>query len=298
MSAIALTVAGAASAVGGCPGNPYWSAKEAAPGQSVIAGVLAGFVFLGVVTVLSVRPKADLPASAALKLLFSAFFGLAVAAYLFADQAADSLCVRVSAEETLNGGLLGTFAVIMIVSLTWLVVAYELHGDDTPLRFLRGLVYFASAFVALLLCTNSYTYLNAVTRNGVSGATAVFIFLIGVLACIAAVVSGSASGGRLRARTRPHARQRRAVDLSCWTALGYLAAASITDAIVLAVPNSDWNTIPRLVVDALAWGSLLLPLAVLVLALRALAPEPAQNADAGARTAAVGARGPNPEPTD
>jgi hypothetical protein len=50
MSAIALPVADAATTVGACPGNLYWSAKDAAPGQSVIAGVLAGFVFLGVIT--------------------------------------------------------------------------------------------------------------------------------------------------------------------------------------------------------------------------------------------------------
>ena len=78
-------------------------------------------------------------------------------AYLFADQAADSLCVRVNAKETLNGGILGTFTIIMIVSLTWLVVAYKMRTHDT-LGFLRGLIYFASGLVVLLLCPSSYTY--------------------------------------------------------------------------------------------------------------------------------------------
>jgi hypothetical protein len=267
---------------------------------------LAGFVFLGIVTVLSVRSKAARPASAALKLLFSAFFGLAVVAYLFADQAADSLCVRVNAEETLNGGILGTFAIIMIVSLTWLVVAYDRHPHDT-LRFLRGLIYFASAFVVLLLCTSSYTYLAAVTWNGVPRVAIAFIYGIGALAWIAAVVFGSASGGRLRAWTKRqngHVRIKalvarlhaplRGVVASCWAALGYLAAASVTEAVVLAVPDSAWDTTRQPIVDALAWGSLLLPLAVLVLALRGLAPEPAHapgrsylKAHVGARTAAL-----------
>lgn len=40
-------------------------------------------------------------------------------------------------------------------------------------------VYFAFGLVVLLLCTSSYTYLAAVTRNGVSGATTVSIYLIG-----------------------------------------------------------------------------------------------------------------------
>src|SRR5262249_36817539 len=154
--------------------------------------------------------------------------------------------VRVNAEETLNGGMLGTFAIIMIVSLTWVVVAYDRHPHDT-LPFLRSLIYFASAFVVLLLCTSSYTYLAAVT-NGVSGWTIAFIYLIGLRAWIAAVVSGSASGGRLRAWAKRqigrvhikglaallHALLRGVVALSCWAALGYLAAASVTEAVVLA----------------------------------------------------------------
>jgi hypothetical protein len=77
-------------ALGSCVANIHWSATTAANGQSVLAGVLAAFVFAGIVAVLSRGQEAV----RALKLLFCAFFGLAVAAYLLADQAADSYCLR------------------------------------------------------------------------------------------------------------------------------------------------------------------------------------------------------------
>jgi hypothetical protein len=35
--------------------------------------------------------------------------------------------VLISSEEALAGGILGTFVIIMIVSLIWLVVAYDLQ---------------------------------------------------------------------------------------------------------------------------------------------------------------------------
>jgi hypothetical protein len=145
------------ASIGACPHLGGWDATTAASGQSVLSGVLAGFVFGGIVVVLSTREgRRGRETARALKLLFSAFFGLVVTAYLFADQAADTNCVRAFAEENLAGALLGTFALVLIVSLTWLVVAYRLHAEGT-LGFFRSLIYFASAFVVLLLCTSSYS---------------------------------------------------------------------------------------------------------------------------------------------
>jgi hypothetical protein len=53
----------------------------------------------------------------------------------------------------LSGGILGTFA-IMITSLSWLVVAYDVQFEGGPTVPARHLIYFA-AFVVLLLCTSS-----------------------------------------------------------------------------------------------------------------------------------------------
>lgn len=66
---------------------------------------------------------------------------------------------------------------------------------------------------------------------------------------------------------------RKPVDRCAWTALAYLAVAAITDGVVLALPDSVWNQPPVPAVYLLAWASLLFPLFVLVLAIRALAPK-------------------------
>lgn len=273
------------SVPGACPGVLDWSAKAAASGQSVLSGVLAGFVFAAIVVILSTREgRRGKEAADALKLLFSAFFGLGVTAYLFADQAADSNCLRAGAEEVLAGGLLGTFAIVMIVALTWLVVAYDLYAAGV-LEFLRGLIYFAAAFVVMLLCTSSYTYLTAVIPR-IPQVMVVLTYLVGGLAFVSGVPRRFWARAAARLRRRVSVVPRAAgLGTSMWAgrgdpvsrcakaALAYLALASIADAVVLAVPNDWWDHAHSPVAYTVAWPSLLLPLAVLILALGALAPD-------------------------
>ena len=255
----------------------------AATGQYVLAGVMAGFVFGGVVVVLSTKDGRKPPETGrALKLLFSAFFGLAVTAYLFADQAADTNCLRAQSEEVLTGGLLGTFAIIMIVSLTWLIAAYDLHADGV-LRFLRGMIYVASALVVFLLCTSSYTYLAIVRLHGTSNTVLAEMYGIGGLTWLVTVLAESRAPARLWAlvKRRPQptdpaagstlALRGHAVDWCAWVALGYLAVASFAVSYVLASSDSLWRRPNLPGVNAAAWFSLVMPLIVLVLASRALA---------------------------
>jgi ppGpp synthetase/RelA/SpoT-type nucleotidyltranferase len=246
-------------------------------------------VFGGIVVLLSVRAAAHRKEAAqALKLLFCAFFGLVVVAYLFADQAADKNCLRADSEETLSGGILGTFAIIMIVALTWLVAAYGLQAHGV-LRFLRHLIYFAAAFVALLLSTSSNSYLQSEVPHGPRAWVAVLIYLTGGLGWLISLPVGSRAAVLLTAKAarRSGSFRRMAalvaersfrvkhdpVDRCVWVTLGYLAGAAIADALVLSVPDSDW-TQPRVgVAYPLAWLSLVISLCVLFLAIRALAPE-------------------------
>jgi hypothetical protein len=275
-----MILAAPSSAPGACVGALDWSAPVAAPSQSTLSGVLAGFVFGGIVVLLSVRvPSRGAQAAEALKLLFSAFFGLAVVAYLLADQAADTDCLRAISEETLAGGILGTFAVVMIVSLTWLVVSYELH-DHGVLRFLHHLIYFACFFVTLLLCTSSYSYLQAQVRGGPVGWMVLLIYLAGGLLYLIALPAGSRAAALLPLRlsrptwihiVRAHGS---AVDRCVWAALGYLAVAAAADSYVLGVAASEWSHPVIPVAYLVGWGSLILPMGVLILAVHALAPSP------------------------
>jgi hypothetical protein len=259
-----------------------------------LAGVLAGFVFGGLVVVVSVRVATrSAEAARALKMLFCAFFGLVVVAYLFGDLAGDHNCLRANSEEVISGGILGTFAIVMIVSLTWLTVAYDVHTRGV-LRFLRHLVYVASAFVVLLLCTSSYSDLQAEVPHGPSLVVVLFIYLIGGLLYLIAIPVGSRVVTLISVRIKritgwgghesssPASNtldeENGAVSRCIWAALGYLGAAAVADAFVLGSSETLWvrPSVPGAYV--VAWSSLLFSLGVLVLALHAMAPDEPESA--------------------
>jgi hypothetical protein len=119
---------------------------------------------------------------------------------------------------------------------------WDYKRDDDVLRFLRGLIYFASAFVVLLLCTSSYTYINAaiphpphmiITLIFLAGTLIYLGYLPGIRHAVTTVarrvrralpVTNRQHGGSVKAS---RAREDKIVDWCIWTALGYLATAAI-----------------------------------------------------------------------
>ncbi len=252
----------------------------------MLSGVLAGFVFLGIVAVLGVQatdPATDLgkEAARALRLLLCAFIGLAVVAYLFADQNADTNCLQATSEETLAGGVLATFAIIMIVSLSWLVAAYDMRKHGV-LNFLRYVLYVALAFVIALLCTSSDSLLAADMKYGPSKTMFVSIYATGglVLLYVTLLVIRqfimslrSRSPHRLNPDPDKDVWKRNAVNLCAGAALIYLVIAAGADAFVLSTNGGSWIDPPSDVLYLMAWASLAVSLVVLVLAWHAAAPE-------------------------
>lgn len=254
-----------------------WNPIAAASAQSSIAAVLAGFVFAGIVVVLSVRAHSLKRESAlALKLLFTAFFGLAVTAYLLADLAGEQTCPRAETTEALAGSALGAFAVITITALTWLVVAYQRH-DDGVLKFLHGLVYVSCAFVILLICTNATSYLSADLPSS-TVASGLPIYLFSGLSILGGAVW-------IWRRHRSHTKEMHlheasttgntAVNFCAWSALTYLAVTSVATGVEASLPPRMWYPSPEpWAIYLAAWASVALPLAVLGLAINALARTP------------------------
>jgi len=153
------------------------------------------------------------------------------------------------------------------------------------LKFLRGVIWFASAFVVLLLCTSSYDYLVAALPDGPPQSVFILTYVVGAVSLLAAVPVHSwihaiaLVAPRLVRPCPDHhlwaesaTRGDRAVNWCVRIAIAYLAVAALSDAIALSV--SDWWNHARPDISYIvAWGSLALPLAVLVMALRALAPD-------------------------
>jgi hypothetical protein len=255
-----------------------WSPITAASGQSTLAGVLAGVVFLAMTVILTVPRESDGRAAAdqALKLLFVSFLGLAVASYLLADLGGEQACPRGELEEALGGTVLGTFAIVMLAALTWLVAAWR--EDSRLLDFVRMAVYVAAAFVLLLLGTNSVGSLNAELTYGSHAAASWELY---IATGIAAAAAGTQAAWleRRRGRGRPDASAGTPaagrVTTFARVALVLLLVLTVTSGITLAMPAKYYYPPPSWDVYATCWATLGLPALLLILAVRALArPEP------------------------
>jgi hypothetical protein len=113
-----------------CP--DLWSPVVAAGPQSALSGVLAGFVFTGIVVVLSTSPDPNSQPHEraqyrryALQLLASAFIIFALDSYFTPITAGELACNRAKAETVLTGGTLGTGALMLLAGLGWLLVTYS-----------------------------------------------------------------------------------------------------------------------------------------------------------------------------
>ena len=232
-------------------------------------------------------------AAAGLKLLLCAFLGLMVATYLLVLQSADENCLHTISEGTIFGGILGTFVIIMLVALTWLVTTSERH-EHRVLQFLRQLISVGTGLVVLLICTSSFSHLRAAVPNGPPQATVVGIYLVGGLPYVAGLpgvvrlrvppllarshLRTSRNHQLGRAADRRHER-RWTVDVCAWLALCYLAVTAVCGSLVVGTTDRAWDPRPVHVIYIIAWSSVVAPLCVLVSALRACAPDPAPRED-------------------
>jgi hypothetical protein len=259
-----------------------WSPIAAGPPQSVLAGVLAGVSFLAVTVILTVSQDEERQAAAgqALKLLFSAFFGLATASYLLADLGGEQACPRGGLEEALAGSLLGTFSLVMISAMTWLVAACR--QDTRVLNFTRYPAYVASAFVLLLLATNSVGTINSELNYGSHAVVSWALYLATAAVATAAAVQGVRLE-RAAGETVPDAGHgsvgARRVSVFAGASLVLLAVFTIGSGVALAVPAREFYPVPAWPVYTTAWAGFALPSVILVLAIRALA-RPARESEA------------------
>ena len=286
-----MQLAASFPAPGACLGGFSWNAATIGSGESTFSGILAGFGFTGIVMILGlgvIRSHAE--AAAGLKLLFCAFLGLLVATYLLVLQSADENCLRTISEGTIFGGILGTFVIIMLVALTWLVTSSDKH-EYGVLQFLRRLINLGTGLVVLLLCTSSFSYLRAAVPHGPPRTTAVGIYLVGGLLYVAGVVRFRVPplpAGAHRPTSRNHQlghaadplqERGRTVDFCAWLALCYLAVAAGWGSYIVGTTDRAWDPEPVHLIYIIAWSSVVAPLCVLVSALRACAPYPASPED-------------------
>ncbi len=162
---------------GTCAGTG-WSAVESAPANSQLAGVLAGFIFAGIVMIITER-KASVARITALRVLISAFIALALDSYAFSllnGDVAENACARIWTESLIASGMLAVGAVAVMASISWLLSAYietqsgeaesgppsaqSIIGLATLERLLRRIVYGVTVMTVVLLSTVANDYVN------------------------------------------------------------------------------------------------------------------------------------------
>ncbi|MFD6294082.1 hypothetical protein ACFWFU_04580 [Streptomyces sp. NPDC060235] len=171
-------------------GGIDWSSIASAESMSAFCGIMAGFVFAGLVTVIGQKnpPGGDAHASRALKLLLPCFIGLAMASYLYALTSGELVCTRAITEQLFSGAILATDALLVIVALAWLLPAYgrNKHGE---VRFFRGLILFAAQFSILMLTVSSDGFTKSVLHGQTAGWATTLVWSSGGVCFVAVCLS-------------------------------------------------------------------------------------------------------------
>lgn len=254
------------------PGD--WNPIGSAEALSAFCGIFAGFVFSGVVMVIGQKNPAggDGHASRGLRLLLPSFFGLAVAAYLYALTSGELVCNRALVEQLFAGAILGAAAPVVITALAWLLLAYErnAHGE---VRFFRGLILVAAIFATAMLAVSSVGFHNAWTER-----TAVWWadwMIWGTLAVSVAAlcyfwrkpVPPTPSGAAANWSYEQHLNKR--VNICAWLTLLVSSILAATSAIFVGIPH-DQLELPVWLVYAMSEAALVVPASIVVSAMSAV----------------------------
>jgi hypothetical protein len=254
------------------PGD--WNPIGSAEALSAFCGIFAGFVFSGVVMVIGQKNPVggDGHASRGLRLLLPSFFGLAVAAYLYALTSGELVCKRAQVEQLFAGAILAADAVVVITGLAWLLLAYE-RNNHGEVRFFRGLILVAAVFAMLMLTVSSVGFHNTWTER--TAARWADWLVWGTLVVLIAILvhfwrkpvpptpSGAAADWPYEQYLNGH------VNVCAWLTLMVSAILAVTSAFFVSVPY-DKLDLPVGLVYAMSEAALVVPALIIVGAMRAV----------------------------
>lgn len=282
-----------------------WSAVASASANASLAAVLAGFMINGIVLVLAYKPS-EMKAEyiQALALLFAAFVGLGLDAYLFGLATGDSTnvigkvsaCRRSWTEAMFAAGLLGIGAVVIVASFvllfTFSIPGSDKHTNGPPnyigetVQLLERLSNALRAGVGLVVVTLLYmtsrSYLIAVFNDHIPlfGTLYLYIyFALGVVAVVAVVGDAlierkfdNAVARFLRASSKPQFIK--ALQIAVYSFGGYIVISGLAAAVVASSSASFWNPVNPIVqlviFSTVIWVSLASLMPIMLLLARAV----------------------------
>jgi hypothetical protein len=289
--AIANDAGGENSMADGCASHG-WSIVTSASTNSQFAGVLAGFVFTGIVILFTMRGARY---TQALAVLCPTFVVLGFDSYAFSHvtgSIGDTACGRVWTDGMFASGMLGVGASGVVMTIGWLVAAH-LDGDSPtgPLvaqqgssmelnlpRIASGMMYGVTVGITLLLAMTAERYIRFVT-NERPGSTWIWI-IWGVPVAVALVIFALIL---VRSPTvRPHkhrlalgqAFRRRSLLVAVYGMLAYGVFAPVIAGVLLALSDQMWARPHSMIIGLTVGVELIVAAALLITLLLAAPPMP------------------------
>ena len=160
----------------GCNLPNGWSMLSAAPSESAFAGILGGFLFLGIVTLMTEQShpggrtqnssrhchsstarnyyeRRTVNRERALMLFLPAFLSLLVSSFMFAEVSGEQVCSRAYAEGIFAASFLGIGGLGVFCGICWMLDVYATENRD--LRRTSVIFTFISFFVVIALLADS-----------------------------------------------------------------------------------------------------------------------------------------------
>jgi len=259
-----------------------WNVVAAAAANSQFAGVLAGFVFTGIVFLFG---RSGLRNVQAITLLLSAFVVLAFDSYLYGVVVGgvdDPVCVRVWSESMPAGGMLGVGGAAVVTGLCRLAATYVDQEVDESTDFFeraaihlhrlsRLLVYGVTITVSLLLVSATGQYLAVSFSNRPPLWLNVSIFAIP--AAVGTAVAALEAYRKHRRRSQAAPAFSMSLSIASFAMVLYAILGSTFAGILTVLSNAQWSLPlkPVLLVMGLLFG-LILPGALLVMLTLATPP--------------------------
>jgi hypothetical protein len=267
-----------ADCVGGCE-ELDWNPIASASSYSALTAVLAGFVFTGIIVIVTERAPAA-GRVRTLTLFLSALVVLGFGSYLDALIAGEIACLRAWSVGVVASGLLGLGAVNIFVGLAWLLDTY-VSDDETgqQITITTAGTCFGVALAVGALLTVTFAGFWGDSYGSIPGWLHITLASYGLMIAAGMTAlfvrwyrSPLARDGSDDTATRMAAVDR-AVRTGGAAAAAYTIISAIATGVVVYIPNQRWDPVPnRWLPATVGIISLLVPTAVLVLQVLALPP--------------------------
>lgn len=172
----------------------HWSIVASASTNSTLAGVLAGFLFTGIVMLFG-RPSPEIEDSQTISLFSAALLALGLDSYLFSlitgsrpetgdGEVVTEACMRVWTQGMPASGMLAVGGTALVGGIGWLLSSHVTISSataDKNLRFLGGLMTIATiTTTTLLLVATTLDYLDVMFDGRPHLTVVIFVIVVGL----------------------------------------------------------------------------------------------------------------------